>query len=57
MKTLACALLGFSLLTGCASAAMDSSRDVAKSDTYHWLHPKLGMVKVDRATNAIVIPR
>ena len=21
---------------------------------YYWLHPKLGMVKVDRATNAIV---
>lgn len=24
------------------------------SGTYNWLHPKLGMVKVDRATGAIV---
>ena len=23
----------------------------------YWLHPKLGMVKVDRATNAIVVAR
>lgn len=25
-----------------------------KSGTYWWLHPKLGMVKVNKATNAIV---
>lgn len=24
-------------------------------DTYYWLHPKQGYVKVDRATNAIVV--
>lgn len=24
---------------------------------YYWLHPKLGMVKVDRATNAMVTSR
>ena len=25
-----------------------------KDNTYLWLHPKLGMVRVDKATNAIV---
>jgi hypothetical protein len=28
---------------------------VAPKPYYYWLHPKLGMVKVDRATNAILI--
>ncbi|OIQ98634.1 hypothetical protein GALL_192920 [mine drainage metagenome] len=25
-----------------------------KDNTYFWLHPKLGMVRVDKATNALV---
>lgn len=41
-----------------ASAAMPAAAQEATTQeaggTYNWLHPKLGMVKVDRATGAIV---
>ena len=45
------------LSAGFVSAAnVGSARDTAKP-YYYWLHPKLGMVKVDRATNAMVTAR
>lgn len=44
-----------------ASAAMPAAAreptTQQASGTYNWLHPKLGMVKVDRATGAIVHPQ
>lgn len=35
------------------AAAQEPSNQLA-SGTYNWLHPKLGIVKVDRATGAVV---
>lgn len=51
--------ISLSLLgAGFASAATGGpQRDVGKASYYYWLHPKLGMVKVDRATNAMVTAR
>lgn len=49
-------VLGASLLGGASMAAPASpDKQVEKSSTYYWLHPKLGHVKVDRASNAMVI--
>lgn len=44
------------LLAGAALPAIAAEAAVGQkaSDTYYWLHPKLGFVKVDRATGAIV---
>lgn len=55
MKKLTSAILGATLFAGATmtSYAAPSER-VPASGTYWWAHPKLGMVKVDRATNAIV---
>lgn len=36
------------------SAAAQEPTTQQVSGTYNWLHPKLGIVKVDRATGAIV---
>lgn len=43
------------LLSGAAmpAAAQEPSKQQA-GGTYNWLHPKLGFVKVDRATGAMV---
>ena len=38
---------------GCAATGSSAERTTARG-TYYWLHPKLGMVKVDGATNAMV---
>lgn len=44
-----------------ASAAMPAAAQEKSgqgaSGSYNWLHPRLGIVKVDRATNAIVRPQ
>ena len=58
MKTLILAILAPLLAAGCASTANVTPQDPsAKSSYYYWEHPKLGMVKVDRATNAMVTGR
>lgn len=58
MKNTMLAILTSLLATGCASTANVTPKDVsAKQSYYYWLHPKLGMVKVDRATNAMVTAR
>lgn len=41
-----------------ASASLASAQTAAPAPTrsyYYWLHPKLGLVKVDRATNAMIV--
>jgi hypothetical protein len=50
-------LLAAVTLAGCAAVSPLAPQDTASSTEswYWWLHPKLGMVKVDRATNAIVV--
>ena len=40
--------------TAMPSAQAGNSAPVAQKSYYWWLHPKLGMVKVDRATNAML---
>ena len=58
VNKLAVTLLGAALFAGVASAATDTRADPAsRSGTYYGLHPKLGMVKVDRATNAMVVTK
>lgn len=55
MKTLIFAILASLLAAGCASTANVTPQDAsAKGSYYYWEHPKLGMVKVDRATNAMI---
>ena len=55
MKKLTSAILGATLFAGAAMASYAApSERVPASSTYWWAHPRLGMVKVDRATNAIV---
>lgn len=49
--------IGATLFAAAATAAPASTSAPAAqgpSGTYYWLHPKLGMVKVDRATNFMV---
>lgn len=38
-----------------ANAQAEAS-DATSNSYYYWLHPKLGFVKVDRATNAMLRP-
>lgn len=55
-KQLTITLVGVALLVGTSYAATEAqTRADAKGDTYNWLHPKLGIVKIDRATNAMVV--
>ena len=55
MKKTTLLLLTAALLAGPVMAAGPVSAGQSdKSGTYWWLHPKLGMVKVDKATNAMV---
>ena len=42
-------LIAAFVLAGCAAAPQD--------DTHYWQHPKMGLVKVDRVTHGIVVPR
>lgn len=46
-------IIGVALVSGCATTVGPSTPEVS-GGYYYWLHPKLGHVKVDRATNAIV---
>lgn len=56
MKSAVATFLAIAFVAGAASASVGSApAEPGKSGTYWWLHPKLGMVKVDRATNAIVV--
>lgn len=57
VNKLAVTLLGTALFAGAAFAASDTQVEPANSGTYYWLHPKLGMVKVDRATKAMVVAK
>lgn len=56
MNKLSVLLLGATMLAGAsfAAATTPASQDSASPTFYYWLHPKLGMVKVDKATNAMV---
>ena len=55
--SIACAI-SMLFLAGGAFAASDQQPATPQPKTYYyWLHPKLGMVKVDRATNAIITSR
>lgn len=38
-----------------AASAQSSTREAPSKSYYYWLHPKLGMVKVDRKTNAMIV--
>lgn len=49
------ALLAAILLASASLASAQSAAPAAQRGYYYWLHPKLGMVKVDRATNAIIV--
>lgn len=46
------------LVSAPASAQANAQAEAsgATSTSYYWLHPKLGFVKVDRATNAMLRP-
>ena len=56
MKNLTSAILGAAIFAGASLSAYaaPASGDGAPGTYYWWNHPKLGMVKVDRATNAMV---
>lgn len=57
MSKLLAVVLSTTLFAAAAVAApSDTSKPTAQasSGTYYWLHPKLGHVKVDRATNFMV---
>lgn len=45
------ALLSAAMAAPAAAAQEESPKG---GEAYYWLHPKLGLVKVDRATNAMV---
>jgi len=60
MKSTTMVLAAAALLAGSAAFAQPRVAAAAPSDgagQYTWLHPKLGMVKVDKRTNAMVVPR
>ena len=55
MKNIFATILATALFAGVSMAASAApSGQEAASGTYWWLHPRLGMVKVDRATNTMV---
>lgn len=50
-------LLAFAALAALGAAALAApSSPAGNGGTHYWLHPKLGMVKVDSRTHAIVVP-
>lgn len=58
MKKALLAVFAFTLGAGAAFAANVNPQSAGSTTPYYyWLHPKLGMVKVDRATNAMVTSR
>ncbi len=56
MNKFSALVFGATLVVGAsfAATATPASQESASPTFYYWLHPKLGMVKVDKATNAIV---
>ncbi|MBL0391220.1 hypothetical protein JJ685_08725 [Ramlibacter monticola] len=59
MRTTTITLLALAFLGGPAFAqSQPASQAPAEAKTYHyWLHPKLGMVKVDKKTHAMLVGR
>lgn len=58
MKATPIALLAAAILAAPLAPAQASSAPAMGAKTYYyWLHPKLGMVKVDKATNAMLVGR
>lgn len=55
MKRLLILLAGLALAGAAAAAAPANQPSGSSASWYWWLHPKLGMVKVDRATNAMIV--
>jgi uncharacterized lipoprotein YmbA len=49
MRTTLMMLAAAIALAGCAAAPQDG--------THYWQHPKMGLVKVDKTTHGIVVPR
>ena len=41
-------------LVASASFSASAAQGSESSNFYYWLHPKLGMVKVDKTTNAMI---
>ena len=56
MKKLFSILLGAAIFAGASFTAYAAPRsgDSAPDAYYWWNHPRLGMVKVDRATNTMI---
>ena len=60
MRATVIAMLATAILAAPASFAQAqpaSSSTATGKSYYYWLHPKLGMVKVDRKTNAMLVGR
>jgi hypothetical protein len=60
MKTTMIALTALAMLAGPAAYAQtqpSASAAAGGASYYYWLHPKLGMVKVDKKTNAMLVGR
>jgi hypothetical protein len=60
MKTTVIALTALAVLAGPVAFAQTqpaASAAAGGSSYYYWLHPKLGMVKVDKKTNAMLVGR
>lgn len=54
---LAVLALGFASSAAHAADAQAAPQTPPERSYYYWLHPKLGMVKVDRRTNAMITGR
>ena len=56
MNKFSASLLGVTLFASASftASATPAVQENASPTFRYWLHPKLGMVKVDRATNAVV---
>jgi uncharacterized lipoprotein YmbA len=50
LRTFLLMLVAAFALAGCAVAP-------PQADTHYWQHPKMGLVKVDKTTHGIVVPR
>ena len=60
MRATVIAMLATAILAAPASYAQTqpaSSGTATGKSYYYWLHPKLGMVKVDKKTNAMLVGR
>ena len=60
MRTTTITLLALAILAGPAAFAQTQAAPSAPAEGksyYYWLHPKLGMVKVDKKTHAMLVGR